>query len=413
MTEHDHRTYGLVNTEKPGVVVFYVAFAFYVVYASVMSTMFGNHREMLVIGGIDPLNIAEWAIWGLLGVKLALQRYTPAQAAATAALGVTAVLSWKYSGLYMPVPDLMLFIAAGQGIKIRRLAQIALPLTVLMFAATLIGHFSGILENIQIKSDFSSDASGRNSLGFLHPNTFGRFVFQIVVSWLVLRYEKTDWLNAAVLAAASLATWLVTESETFTAAILLAGLAHVFSVRIRSRKLLAIAGLGISTAIIGFTLLALAAFNPESGFWSRANAIVANRLTLARWYIVSNPPTVFGQTFDHTRISWYPLADGQLLVDNAFGHIILRYGFAAATIIIGLALAVFVKAVRESEWNPALFGLLLYIVVGFAENAFYMFDANYFLIAATAVLYSRPLASLNLVPKPQQKRLRPFQIHYQ
>ena len=389
------RTYGLPVSDKPGAVVFYVAFGIYVVYASVMSTMFGDHRDMLVVRGIDPLNIAEWTIWALLGIKLALQRYTPLQAFAAAVLALTAVFSWKYSGLYMPVPDLLLFIAAGQGVRIRRLAQIALPLTAIVFCATLIGHASGLLENITISAEFSDDEAGRNALGFLHPNTFGRFVFQMVVGWLVLRYEKMDWVNAGVVAAGALVTWLVTESETFTFAIVLAGLVHVLSVQIRSRRLLAATGLAGTLAIIGFTLYALLAFDPEVGFWARANELVTGRLTLARWYWQTNPATLFGQTFDHTHIGWYPWANGRLLVDNAYDHIILRYGLLAAGIILALVIGVFIKAVREASWNAALFGLFLYVVVGFAENAFYMFDANYFLVAAATVLYSRPLSTLD------------------
>lgn len=392
--EPSRRTYGLPVSERPGLVVFYLAFGIYVVYASIMSTRFWEHRDVLMLGAVDPLVAAKWIIWSLLALKLLLQRYTPLQAFTAGLLCVTALLSWHYSAHLRLVPDALFFIAAGQNVKIRKLAQIALPITAAMFCITLIGHFSGLLENITIGSDFSDNSTGRNSLGFLHPNTLGRFIFQMVVGWLVSRYEKMDWWNAGVVLGGALATWLVTESQTFTFAILLAGLVHVLSVQIRSQRLLAACALAGTVGIIGFTLIALVAFDPAVRFWERANALVTGRLTLAHWYWVTHPATLFGQTFDDTVISWYPSANGALIVDNAYDHIILRYGLVAAAILIGATIAVFVKAVRESTWNAALFGLVLYVVVGFAENAFYMFDANYFLIAAAPLLYSRPLNTL-------------------
>lgn len=402
------RTYGLSINPKIGTTIFYIAFALYVLF---MAIAVSGYWELIneACAPIDVFRILRWIIWCLLGLKLLSQRYTIPQILIVVFLLFLLVITWRHAGEAL---DMLLFIVAGQNIKIRRLAQIVLPITLILFLATLVGYHAGILEDVQMSSDFHTEPTGRSSLGFRHPNCFGESLFTIVLAWLVINYRKLSKTKtfdvvigictALLVLLSAVLVFKVSESETYTIAIILAGLIYVLSLALPAR-LLAASGFVTTAAIIGFSFYAMFTFDPHVPWWNTLDGMLSHRLTLPRYYFATFPNTLFGQNFADTHIPWFPDAEGHLVVDNIYCNIWLQHGIIAAVVFIPLLLLVFVKSFRENRWNAATFGLLVFVIVGFAETSAFRFDADYFLITVSALIFGASLKSLEVPRKKKSK----------
>ncbi|MBR6459063.1 MAG: hypothetical protein IKS49_02740 [Actinomycetaceae bacterium] len=391
-TKLSQRTYGLPVNPKIGATIFYSAFALYTLYILIGSTGYEAVLTNVLAGHFDLFHFLRLVIWGLLGIKLLLQRYKLSHLLVSFIFIALFLATWHYAGRGL---EFLLFIAAGQSIKVRRLAQIALPLTAILVVATLIGSFTGVIDNVQIASDLQENPAGRNSLGFEHPNTFGSFIFAIVLAWLVINYRTINIVNTVIVLCGAVVVFAVSESETYTIAILLAGLLHICSQKLPAR-LLASGSLIATAAISAFSFYAMFTFDPKVPWWNTLDSVLSHRLTLARHYFHIFPNTLFGQSFESTNISWFPSANGRLVVDNVFSHLWLQYGIVSAVVFLVLLLAIFVKSFRENRWNEASFGILLFVIVGFAEATSINFSENYFLIAASALIFGASLRSLEM-----------------
>lgn len=399
------RTYGLPVNPKIGTTIFYIAFALYTTHMLIFSTGYNDFLENASTPYFNFYYLFRLVIWGLLGLKLLLQRYNIFQLLIVAALVLLIAATWKNTGIGLGI---FLFIAAGQNIKIRRLAQIALPITLIILLATVIGFFAGVIDNVQLSSDFHDNASGRNSFGFRHPNAFGSFVFAAILAWLIINYRKLERtktsdvfmgaFTALLVLLSAVLVFKVSESETYTIAIVLAGLIYVLSLALPAR-LLAASGFVTTVAIASFSFYAMFTFDPQVPWWNKLDGALSHRLTLPRYYFTAFPNTLFGQDFSSTHISWFPDAEGHLVVDNAYCHMWLQYGIVAAIVFVALLLLVFAKSFRENRWNEATFGLFLAVIIGFAETTILRFDTNYPLIAISALIFGASLQSLEIARK--------------
>lgn len=410
-TKLSQRTYGLPVNPKIGATIFYIAFALYVFFIAItVSGYWGLIVE--AFAPIDVFRILRWTIWCLLGLKLLSQRYTITQILIVAFLLFLLVITWRNAGEAL---DMLLFVVAGQNIKIRRLAQIALPITLVIFLATIFGYYTSLLEDVQMSSDFKTAPTGRSSLGYRHPNHFGESLFAIVLAWLVINYRKLSKTKSfdvfigittvlLVLISATV-VFVVSESETYTLGIIIAGIIYALSLKLPPR-FLAFSAFVTTVAIAGFSFYAMFTFNPQVPWWNKLDSILSHRLTLPRYYFLTFPNTLFGQDFASSHISWFPDAEGGLVVDNVYCNTWLQYGIVAGIIVILLLLLIFIKSFRENRWNEATFGILVFVIIGFSETSALRFDINYFLIAMSALIFGTSLRNLEM-PRVKKSKQSP------
>ena len=154
--------------------------------------------------------------------------------------------------------------------------------------------------------------------------------------------------------------------------------------------------LGISVAIIVASYYFMAAYNPGNTLHATLNEALSNRLYYANYFFTGWPLTLFGYDFADAPLH---LRENQaaihLIVDNTYSFTLVQFGLLTAFLLCVAVVLVFLKAKKEGCFNAALCGLAIMVVLGFSETWSVRFDANYFLVAFSTLLYSTPLSQLD------------------
>lgn len=327
-------------------------------------------------------------------VKLVLSRFGSKQLVLFLPISVL----FAYSGYVSSDFALLwswLFIVAGVGIDIKRLARVAL----VVFTGTLILAVALSLSGMIANNVMTRLGTGelRYSLGFRHPNGLGRQIFEIIVALLIIRYPRfkfTDYLGCVI---AFVAIWRLTDSRTFM-------LCVAFSF-----AMCAMAATGfIGKHEKGFLRFALILFlfevgvsvatmfvDPDSNAISAfLNTVLSDRPYYNNYYFANYGVRLFGQNLESivsvARAGYY--FEGYI-IDNAYCHILLINGFIPAIIMIGLIGLCYVRMIREGSFTALTMAFVIFTFLGLSESSAINFYTAYYLIGLCPVLFGRLMAT--------------------
>lgn len=140
----------------------------------------------------------------------------------------------------------------------------------------------------------------------------------------------------------------------------------------------------------------MAAYDPGNTLHATLNEALSNRLYYSNYFFTGWPLTLFGYDFADAPLH---LRENQgairLIVDNTYSFTLVQFGLLTAILLCVTVVLVFLKAKKEGCFNAALCGLAIMVVLGFSETWGVRFDANYFLVAFSTLLYSTPLNQLD------------------
>lgn len=129
------------------------------------------------------------------------------------------------------------------------------------------------------------------------------------------------------------------------------------------------------------------AYDPSNPIQFELNKLLSGRLRLANGYFEMQPITLFGSDFSGLPpIYWENGVPSAFVVDNAWCHLLLRFGLIPAFCFLFGYIAILIKAVRQGWWNSIFFGLVLMSIYGLCETLGIHFECNYFLFAVGAEL---------------------------
>lgn len=319
--------------------------------------------------------------------KLCLQRYTADSIKAMLASGALVLVS----GLLSPSNTLIwatLFVFAGQGFDIKKLARIELLVIGVAALISFGGAATGLIP-VSLLED-RAILSVRSSLGFLHPNQLSFALWMACLSWFVLRDGDASGPFLPACVVCGVADFVVTGSRTGGIMFIVLVAACVLWKRVRGRLRLGW-GLLAASAGAGFaSYWALLSFRSASGLWTLIDKFMSYRISVPHWYYNAGGIPLIG--FSSAEIP-HGLSDGnggiaEFPIDNAYLHLIFRWGFLAFALFMA---AYFLTMRRDLEkGGPTLvfLGLALFAVYGLAETVLFQIDANFFLVALSGVLFS-------------------------
>lgn len=129
------------------------------------------------------------------------------------------------------------------------------------------------------------------------------------------------------------------------------------------------------------------AYDPSNPIQFELNKLLSGRPRLANGYFEMQPITLFGSDFSGLPpIYWENGVPSAFVVDNAWCHLLLRFGLIPAFCFLFGYIAILIKAVRQGWWNSIFFGLVLMSIYGLCETLGIHFECNYFLFAVGAEL---------------------------
>lgn len=363
---------------------YYLAFLLYVLVFFLDRTTFEN---ILFVSAKTVVTATKLLCLAILFLRLLMLRFEPKPLIAIVVIGVMvagAMLvsrDWNLILLYM-------FVITGNGISVKRLAAIALVAQLVMIALAIIFALAGAIETIYTYRIVDHVLQSRSALGFKHPNQFGQAILAACFSYAALRFPHFRAVDIIPHIVGATACYVVANSLTSAACIMLVAVLAFFSQFIVSKNAQQRVSILMAAAIVvlaAATYYLMVNYNSASSWMYGINSLLSQRFSLAHAYFLEYPPKLLG--YD---VSSIVITVGNFVQhgpDSAYVRILIQDGWlmtAAFLAVYGLTLFNFI---RHKRYDACVFGLLIYAVIAVMECNMLYFATNYCLIGASALVF--------------------------
>lgn len=367
-------------------------FAYYLAFGLYALSCFFNGTTFETVFGVtvDAFSDALHAVvLVLLVFKFVSQRASSRGWIFAVAVVAVGFVSWRASDqgfLFW----LALFVICAERVNLRVLAAISLSVSSVMMLLTILFACSGLIENrVSVR-----DGVTRYAMGFLHPNNFGAQLLLMCSSVAVLRFEKNPAPVIPLFIAAALLNNYLANSRTSAALCVFLGVLLVFFYAAKTplvQRRLSLALLGFVLLIVLLSLYMMFNFDHSNSLQSAMDSALSGRFKWAHAYYQMQPLTLFGSDFEQfAPIYWSDGIPSAFVVDNAYAHLVLRFGIIPSALFFFGYFALLAHLVGRRRWDYVLFGVFLMAVFGFTEVAGIQVECNYFLVAmGTDLLFAR------------------------
>ena len=369
--------------------LYYVAFAIYFVKCALARTCFA---EFFFIS-VDVFDsFAQLTALLLLFMKFVMQRAPFRCWVLSAFVVLVGFVSWRQSGeawLFW----VALFVVCANGTRLLPLAKITFALSLATLVVTVMSAQLGIIENWV----FRRGTVLRYALGFDHPNAFGCYVLSACVAFSAMRFGKNPAPDLVLIGIAFVLSLTVANSRATALLMIFQAVVLAVFYFVRNdfmRSHFRRCFVGVVLLAIGASFYFMVAYTPLNAFHATLNSMLSGRLYLAHGYYGMQPLTLMGTTFEGFAPIYWSSRTGEaaFVLDNAWCHLVLRFGIIPAALLLLGYLALFFKSIEQREWDALLFGLLIMAVYGFSETVGIRVECNFFLYAIGAdLLYSSRL----------------------
>ncbi len=360
-------------------VAFFVALVIFCFSRCINSSKFSD------IDGVSAFLqvLVNIAIVILLCKIVLLTVYEPFEVMVFSAVILTALLSFLLSGSNAFL-ILSLFIVAVKGINARTICIIVLCVVGFCLVAVIFLSLIGVLENETVAGVdrlFGMDVA-RRRLGFDHQNNIGGYSLVIFLCYLYLRYKKFGAVDVVCCLAGIILLYFVVSTKT-TAFIIAIGIALVLVSKVLGwRRTLIVCSIIACISVFAGIYFAWA-YDPNNGFLESIDHLLSGRLSYAHDFLIEYPVLPFGQGFITTNEA-EELNVAPRILDNAYIHLLLRYGLVALVITLTAYGLAFVQVARKR--NAAIVILLaLMLLYGNSETWFFGIDGVVMLCIAFGV----------------------------
>lgn len=250
-----------------------------------------------------------------------------------------------------------------------------------MMLLTLLFAGAGIIENrVSVR-----DGVTRYAMGFLHPNNFGAQLLLICSAVAVLRFGKNPLPVIPVFIGAAILNYYLANSRTSAMlCIFLGALLVVFYVA-KTPSMQRRLSFALFCLVVGIVLLSLYMmfnFDSSNAIQEAMDEALSGRFKWAHAYYQLQPLTLFGSNFEQLApIYWSNGVPSKFVVDNAYAHLVLRFGIVPSVLFFAGYAALLLHLIKQQRWDYVLFGVVLMAVFGFTEVAGIQVECNYFLVA--------------------------------
>ena len=363
-------------------VAYYLAFCLYFIDCVFDHSTF---TEFLFVPVPALQSVLQFCILMLLFFKFISQRASFKGWCIAAFVVLVAFISWRRSGegwLFWCA----LFVVCAHGVRLRPLAWCAFVLSAATFLLTVCFAYFGVIDNfVGVRAGVT-----RYSMGFTHPNYFGLFLLIICFSFSVLRFGKNPLPDILLIAVTDALNLAVADSRTCVMLSLVQVVLLLVFYFVRSessRRLMRRVFAAGVLLVVALSMYFMVAYDPSNPVHLALDSALSGRLRLAHGYFQMQPFTLLGSTFEQfSPIYWENGRPYAFVVDNAWCHLILRYGLVPAALFSCGFFAMLFKLLNERRWDALLFGFVLMSVYGFSETLGIRIECNYFLFAMGAEL---------------------------
>ena len=274
-----------------------------------------------------------------------------------------------------------LFIFGLQKSKLKELAKITLVIALVTIAVAIFCDFLNATGH-----SVWFEKQGRYSLGFIHPNTFGKEIMIVVISWVTLAFDRKTLARyfGAVLIAGFM--FLITKSRTSLLGLLFA-VAIYRALLFYPKKNNPLLKKPICVFVLLWPLLWISLmqfYNADNLIYTSLDKLLTGRLSLPKELMVSAPVSLFGfdlsQSAEYVQANKVSTLQGTVPVDNAFCQLYIVYGPIAFYSILLILTNVIRKYMNGKPDSLVIAGILSCLIIGACETYTLDIGFNYMLI---------------------------------
>lgn len=361
-------------------VLYYLAFLLYSIASGLSFTTVRS------IGGFDIsvfLSFAQVVSLCCLLFKFLSQRMDGPVWVFSAAVVAIGFASWRLSGENYFL-WLVLFVISSFDTEYRTLARLALISSIFTISFSMISLKAGLARDVVV---YGSNGL-RHSMGFIHPNTFGRFLVVVAVAFSTAHFKTRPVIDLIVAALCAAIAYFITGSRTSVLLLLcLAALLVLFSlVKSAGAKKIVLSALFVITIIlISSSFYFMLNYDYASPFQRSLDSLLSGRLSLAHAYVNLGPLTLFGRDYPEALLYGLPAS---FTVDNAWCHLLLRAGIVPTALLLLGEVTLLWRVVRAGRMDGFSLGLVLMMLYSVSETVGIMIETNFYLVAIAPVVLS-------------------------
>lgn len=359
----------LPHRERISEILFMICSWAYLAESFAMNTTFrqtyGVKASTLTMRIVIPLIIIS-----LLNILL-LEDYSIGSMLLIYAACAVFYVSWKHRGDIFLLSMFSIFFS-GRYAGWKRYIRATLALTAAGILAVVLMGRTGILTDLTYYRGEGS--TPRPGFGFGHPNWLAGYTWALTAMYVMVRFDRWKPWEYLIPAAAAVFCLLVPNSRTNTVLLLLLipGVMlfrHFRGASSRHRVLRVLLCLPFPLcAGISFWF---GKFCPEtSRILQTADNLLSNRLTYLRFYMENYSVTLWGQRVKYNTEIWnifHPESAKQpLILDNAYGHILLQSG-AVPFVILIVFLVCFTAYLLRHGYGEVAMILVIMALCGLSE----------------------------------------------
>lgn len=372
-----------LNSGNKASICFYFAIILYSVLSRTGMTVFQligyPHGDMVE-------NLLQLVVLVFLFAAILFRDFSRPRQLATVGAIVFGFIVWRVSkeGWFFWT---LLFIVSAPEFDYRKLSRIALAVSAAIILITTLVVLLGLYPmNITVRAD---NGVVRNALGFIHPNSLGIELATLGIAFCVLRFDSFRLVYVPAYILLALFTFYVPVSR-MSAILILVVVALWACLNLLSKRgmqaAIAVALIALFALSLLASLVVMFAYNNLGGLTTVLNKVLSGRPYYAHLYYEKAGITLFG----------YPFSDGpfvnvdgklkEFLVDNAFDHVLLRYGLISFLGLFGSSLLLYIDAFRKKSDFAVAFGFTMFMLMGICETAACTVDRNYLIIVLPFII---------------------------
>ena len=375
----------------------------YLVMVGVVALMAFNYSTMSGIVFPAWLHRGVLLLTALIAVGryLTAEKLDPRQAAAALAVVVLFYIAGKNAN--QRLGELALLIVGARGIRFEKILKVHLICIFSALVVTIVLSLTGVIENLIYARvrEGGDTVYFRNSFGIASPTDFGAHVFFAACSYAWLRARRISWAELAVVFAAALWLYHLSDARCDVACLVLlaAGLAYVKVRRLQAQKRgktyrmargasFALAGAAVGAALL--SLLAAFLYTEDSPAMVWLNRLLTKRLELSHEAVTRYPVTLLGQIVKMN--GWggdTAFHDGYFWIDCSYLYTLLLYGAIVLAIVVAIQTAAGFRQRKLGNWERL--GILALVAVQcMVEHHLTEIGYNPFLLLAFALCVPEP-----------------------
>lgn len=358
--------------EQLWIILFFAYSSFYLlIYSSNLGVLF-NDEVITSLAKVINIILFIMLIVIRLGTKYDL-RWNVIHLGMLGCISYSAILAHNYDILIT-----FLFIITVVEIDFEKIIRIDIFLKISILVFIIVLYKLNIIGTTIIMD------SGRirNSLGFLHPNTLGIIVLDILAEYVYLRFKRISVIEyVGIIFIVYVLNIIASPRSSIVAMMSILILVLLLRFRWVPRKIF----ITIPVVFFSISYFLVVNYAPTRQLFEKLNILLSGRLFYINKLLTTYKFKLFGQSIPEITSSFsdrYGIK--QLYLDNGYLDIVLTFGIIVA--ILALIYLTFLL-IRSVEVNniPLIIMIIAFCAWGLMENKFYLVSLNISLLAYSKI----------------------------